>query len=129
MPTELDISLLPDIRELINDLGRPAHIVYQAGANFDQKTNQLTGGIEKAVACKLTPPAPFDRGWLPQSTVPVSRLMVLVSAPALGGFIPVKGMLIQYGRGSSSPETFGITSVHPIYSGELPCVYVLGVEA
>lgn len=116
--TELDDILLPEIEELIDEVGATVTI-YDVTKSGDPTQGRVTETPVGTRTPKASPPAPFKRELIDGDTIREGDVTIILAGKDLG-FTPTIGWFCDIGS-----DKFKILGVHPIYSGASVCAYKL----
>ena len=130
-PTELDLDLVPEVQDIVDDLGKYAIYTKITKSGYDiSEGSASTSEVDYTV--KVTPPDPFQIRYITGEVVESGMLEVLMAAQDLQ-FTPKLNDRLNFG-GDVDPDApvasgkdYRVTKVIPIYSGEQICAYVIRV--
>ena len=126
MATELDTDLVPLVTELLPEFGKDATFEVVTKA-YDETTGRATPTGATSVVRKVTPPGPVSRRFggddsRVQSGGDVAVQSELECYLGAGGltFTPSPGQKVTL-----DSDAYIITTVEPVYTGELVAIYRL----
>lgn len=118
-PTELDIELLPDVFDIIQELGKTVTFWVYPEATFDPITGTRSSGDAIQYHKKVYPPDDVNLRYVDGDLIKVGDMVTGVAAKDIE-FIPSRGM-----RVTIDDSIWVIHHVSPIRSGEWIVLYGL----
>ena len=122
-PTELDTELRQTVYELIDELGKTAMLV-APDLTYDPQTGKKTEAEESQISLKMIPPYPYEEKFINGDTIRMGDMRTGIAAIDSNGdsisFVPEAGYELRFDE-----DVWSILAVLPIYSGQLPCLYMM----
>lgn len=123
--TELDAELGPAAVEVIEEFGKSVEYVLTSEAVYDPSTGHAGSGETPVPGIKIAPPEDYSANAISSSGGLVEIGDKRLTVPAL--YFPTPPT--EQDKVSFDGVTYIVVGVTTIYSGELPCLYILQVRA
>ena len=118
-PTDLDIELLPEVLEIINEVGKTVDFITYPSQSFSVATGSRTDGTPVTYSRKIIPPYNFDQRMIDGDVIQYGDMQTGVAGQDLG-FVPARGTHLEV-----DGVRWTIQKITPIMSGELTALYMI----
>ena len=120
MATELDDELVPDISDVLDEVGTLATFrVITTPGTYTLPGSSVTGEIAAAHEWLIAPPYPYSLAMVDEDLIRSGDLQTTLAAQGIT-FTPVVGQLVTF-----DSATWTVVSVHTQRSGDLVCSFDL----